>query len=93
MRLRGDLQQRSGRGGNARLNAASTPYDGRVFSAWMLGGALVMGNSALLFVMWPGVVLPAWLAIIVSWCIWRSRRRIVIGLVGGVLMLWPLALL
>ena len=48
-----------------------------------------MGNAALLFVMAPGVILPAWLAIIVSWCIWRTRRRILIGLVGGVLMLWP----
>ena len=75
--------------GPAQRQADGQPYDGRVFSAWMLGVALVMGNAALLFVMRPGVILPAWLAIIVSWCIWRTRRRILIGLVGGVLMLWP----
>ena len=84
MRLRGDLQQRARRGG--------TLYDGRVFSAWMLGCSLFVGNAAYLLLVWTFVIPPAWLGIVVSLCIYRTRRRVLLGTVGGVLMLWPLVL-
>lgn len=92
MRLRGDLQQRARRGGNAPSNAAGTPYDGRVFSTWMLGCSLFVGNAAYLLLVWMFVIPPAWLGIAVSLCIYRTRRRVLLGTVGGVLMLWPLVL-
>ena len=92
MRLRGDLQQRVRRGGNAPSNAASTPYDGQVFSAWMLGCSPFVGNAAYLLLVWTFVIPPAWLGIVVSLCIYRTRRRVLLGTVGGALMLWPLVL-
>lgn len=92
MRLRGDLQQRVRRDGNAPSNAAGTPYDGQVFSAWMLGCSLFVGNAAYLLLVWTFVIPPAWLGIVVSLCIYRTRRRVLLGTVGGVLMLWPPAL-
>ena len=73
------------------------PYDGRVFSAWMLGVSLVIGNAAIVFlvftVVFAVVILAAWLGIVVSLCIYRTRRRFLLGVVGGALMLWPFFLL
>lgn len=68
------------------------PYDGRVFSAWMLGCSLFVGNAAYLLLVWTFVIPPAWLGIVVSLCIYRTRRRVLLGIAGGALMLWPLAL-
>ena len=69
------------------------PYDGRVFSAWMLGVSLVIGNAAILLVVFPVAIPAAWLGIVVSLCIYRTRRRFLLGIAGGALMLWPFFLL
>ena len=39
------------------------PYDGRLFSAWMLGCSIVVGNAAIVLVVFPVVIPAAWLAI------------------------------
>lgn len=69
------------------------PYDGRVFSAWMLGCSLVVGNAAILLLFFAVIVPAAWLGIVVSLCIYRTRRRILIGIAGGALMVWPFLLM
>ncbi len=69
------------------------PYDGRLFSAWMLGCSLVVGNAAIVLVVFTVVIPAAWLGIVVSLCIYRTRRRFLLGVVGGALMLWPFFLL
>ena len=68
------------------------PYDGRVFSAWMLGCSLAVGNAAIVLVVFTVVIPAAWLGIVVSLCIYRTRRRFLLGLVDGALMLWPFLL-
>ncbi len=78
-------------------DGAGYPYDGRLFSAWMLGVSLVIGNAAIVFlvftVVFAVVILAAWLGIVVSLCIYRTRRRFLLGIAGGALMLWPFFLL
>ena len=69
------------------------PYDGRLFSAWMLGCSIVVGNAAILLVVFPVVIPAAWLGIVVSLCIYRTRRRFLLAIAGGALMLWPFLLL
>lgn len=69
------------------------PYDGRVFSAWMLGCSLAVGNAAIVLVVFTVVIPAAWLGIVVSLCIYRTRRRLLLAIAGGVLMLWPLLLM
>ena len=71
---------------------AERPYDGRVFSAWMLGCSVVVGNAAILLLVFTVVVPAAWLGIVVSLCIYRTRRRFLLGIAGGALMLWPFLL-
>lgn len=71
---------------------AGHPYDGRVFTAWMLGGSIVVGNAAILLLVFTVVVPAAWLGIVVSLCIYRTRRRFLLGIAGGALMLWPFLL-
>ena len=73
-------------------DGAGYPYDGRLFSAWMLGGSLVVGNAAIVLVVYTVVILAAWLGIVVSLCIYRTRRRFLLGIAGGALMLWPFLL-
>ena len=73
-------------------DSAGYPYDGRLFSAWMLGCSLVVGNAAILLVVFPVVILAAWLGIVVSLCIYRTRRRFLLAIAGGALMLWPFLL-
>ena len=68
------------------------PYDGRVFSAWMLGGSIVVGNAAILLVVFTVVIPAAWLGIVVSLCIYRTRHGVLLGIAGGALMLWPFLL-
>ena len=69
------------------------PYDGRLFSAWMLGCSIVVGNAAIVLVVFPVVIPAAWLGIVVSLCIYRTRRRFLLAIAGGALMLWPFFLL
>ena len=69
------------------------PYDGRLFSAWMLGCSIVVGNAAIVVVVFPVVIPAAWLGIVVSLCIYRTRRRFLLAIAGGALMLWPFLLL
>ena len=71
---------------------ARCPFDGRVFSAWMLGCSVVVGNAAILLLVFTVVVPAAWLGIVVSLCIYRTRRRFLLGIAGGALMLWPFLL-
>ena len=74
-------------------DSAGYPYDGRLFSAWMLGVSLVVGNAAIVLVVYTVVIPAAWLGIVVSLCIYRTRRRFLLGIAGGTLMLWPFFLL
>ena len=74
-------------------DSAGYPYDGRVFSAWMLGVSLVVGNAAILLAFFTVVIPAAWLGIVVSLCIYRTRRRFLLGIAGGALMPWPFFLL
>ena len=74
-------------------DSAGYPYDGRVFSAWMLGVSLVVGNAAILLAFFTVIIPAAWLGIVVSLCIYRTRRRFLLGVAGGALMLWPFFLL
>ena len=74
-------------------DSAGYPYDGRLFSAWMLGCSIVVGNAAILLVVFPVVIPAAWLGIVVSLCIYRTRRRFLLAIAGGALMLWPFLLL
>ena len=74
-------------------DGAGYPYDGRVFSAWMLGCSLVVGNAAIVLVVFTVVIPAAWLGIVVSLCIYRTRRRFLLAIAGGALMLWPFFLL
>ena len=74
-------------------DGAGYPYDGRVFSAWMLGVSLVVGNAAIVLVVFTVVIPAAWLGIVVSLCIYRTRRRFLLAIAGGALMLWPFFLL
>ena len=69
------------------------PYDGRLFSAWMLGCSIVVGNAAIVLVVFPVVIPAVWLGIVVSLCIYRTRRRFLLAIAGGALMLWPFFLL
>lgn len=73
-------------------DSAGYPYDGRVFSAWMLGVSLVVGNAAIVLVVYTVVIPAAWLGIVVSLCIYRTRRRFLLAIAGGALMLWPFLL-
>ena len=73
-------------------DSAGYPYDGRVFSAWVLGVSLVVGNAAIVLVVFPVVIPAAWLGIVVSLCVYRTRRRFLLAIAGGALMLWPFLL-
>ena len=59
----------------------------------MLGCSLVVGNAVIVLVVFTVVIPAAWLGIVVSLCIYRTRRRFLLGVVGGALMLWPFFLL
>lgn len=65
--------------------------EGRVFTAWMLGCAIVVGNLAFLFgpLVFVGSVVASWVAISVSLCMFRTQRRVLLGLLSVAVSVWP----
>ena len=63
---------------------------GRQFGSWMLGCGVVLGNCAWVAAPYSVAVLPAaWLAIVIGLSVYRTRRRLLIGVIGGISAIWP----